>query len=270
MKTSRTIYTSFFVFWITLILAGCNLITINNNEPPTVLFKINEVISNSDSSGREGLAIRFYKDGTYCHYGYNYYAYGKFSFNKEKNLLKLEPSVCKDSCETIYYKLIQDSRNYYILKNAEVKGGKLRVQNSEFQAMGAKKVIGNDPFTKELNTWRFKPKQPETATEIKNRTLNYLRFLQVYHEFVLIINVEYLTTGWHATPLKMHYVNGVKMVYSNELTDWYACFYNVEQGNEGYKLINGAMKNSQLKSIDNITERNIDYLKQLIIAIEKS
>lgn len=266
MKTNKykQIYTAFSIVF----LMGCFVGNQDNNDLPKVLFKTSEIVTNSDSSGNEGLAIRFYKDGTYSHFGFNFYAYGKFSFNKEKSILKLEPTICKDSCQTVYYKIEEESSNNYILKNTEVTNGKVRVLQSNAQAWGTKKIIGTDPFAKELNTWRIKPKQSETAEQIKNRTVQYLKFLQVYHEFVLLNNIDFITTSWYATPLKMHYRNGVKMVYSNELTDWYACFYNVEEGNEGYKLINGAMKNSQIKGKENIAERNADYLKQLIKVIE--
>ena len=32
------------------------------------------------------------------------------------------------------------------------------------------------------------------------------------------------------------------MAYSNELIDWYNCFFNDEQGIQGYQLISGALK----------------------------
>jgi hypothetical protein len=65
----------------------------------------------------------------------------------------------------------------------------------------------------------------------------------------------------------MHYGNGVRIVYNNELADWYSCFCNVEEGNEAYKLISAGMQKSKIKRFESKVERNLQYIKQLVAAI---
>lgn len=73
---------------------------------------------------------------------------------------------------------------------------------------------------------------------------------------------------WYATPIQLHYGNGVRMSYNTELTDWYSCFYNEAEAIEAYKLLGGAMKKSTMVFNDNfIYSRNLAYIKQLIKAI---
>lgn len=259
---------AFFSVFIILFL-GCN--TGPNeikNGLPFIIFKLGDNSKPSDSSGKENVVIRLYENGTYSHFGCNFFAYGNWQWDGFDKIVTLEPTISKDSNITQQFKVERKYENHYVIKNVIMQKGKRLVQQYENAAMGFATSVTKDPFSKEMNTWRIKPAKPESAEEIKQRTLHYLQFLLAYYEFIQTDEINFLAYGWYATPIQMHYGNGVKMSYNNELADWYSCFYSIEDGNQAYILIGTAMRKSKLKDMESIGERNIEYLKQLIAALK--
>ena len=58
------------------------------------------------------------------------------------------------------------------------------------------------------------------------------------------------------------------MAYSNELIDWYNCFFNDEQGIQGYQLISGALMKVKIEGKDDVS-RNLNCTEQLLKQIQK-
>lgn len=260
--------------FLLLLINYCLLISCNQSPKelkkglPLVILKAENAFKNFDSSGNEGLVIRFYENGTYSHFAYNFFAYGNWKWNEEKKKLTLTPTFSKDSLFDQQFKIEKKDVTSYSIKKVINQDGKTLIERNEHAAIGLSSVTAKDPFSKEINTWRIKPKKTETLKEIKTRTLSYLQFLVTYHEFIKENKIDIYVYSWYATPIQMHYGNGVRMAYSDELTDWYACFYAVEEANEAYKLLGGALRKSKLKNIENKAERNADYVRQLIEAIK--
>ncbi len=249
----------------TIICFGCNSKYQEVKKGlPAVLFKTDDFFNQFDSSGNDGLALRVYENGTYSQFGYNFFAYGNWVWNEEKKTIKLNPITSKDSNFVQQFKVVRNKDEHFLVKKIIVQQGKSLVERNENAAIGLYVSTGKDPFAKSVNTWRIKPTKAETQQEIKLRTQKYLEFLLVYYEFVQENKLSFFTYGWYATPIRLHYGNGVRMAYENELVDWYSCFYNVDQATEAYKLLGGAMRKSRIKNIPSKVERNIDYVKQLI------
>ena len=234
---------------------------------PLIIFKLSDDVNKPDSSGNEGLVIRFYENGAYSHFGYNFFAFGNWKWDDRKNIITLNPTTSKDNNFTQQYKIEKKLDDSYSIRKLIVRDGKALVQRLENKTIALNTVTSNAPFTREMNTWRIKPMKSESATEIKLRTLNYLNFLLSYYEFVQDNKIDFLTYNWYATPIQMHYGNGVRMAYNNELADWYSCFYSVEEGNEAYKLISAGVQKSKIKSSESRAERNLEFIKELISAI---
>ncbi len=234
---------------------------------PLIIFKLSDAVNKPDSSGNEGLVIRFYENGTYSHFGYNFFAFGNWKWDDRKNTITLNPTTSKDSNLTQQYKIEKKFDDSYSIRKLIVRNGKTLVQRLENKTIALNTVTGNDPFTRDMNVWRIKPIKSESAAEIRLRTLNYLKFLLTYYEFIEANQIDFLTYNWYATPIQMHYGNGVRMAYNNELADWYSCFYSVEEGNEAYKLISAGVQKSKIKSSESRAERNLEFIKQLISAI---
>lgn len=259
----------FYLITFLSLLASCNTKPKDFKKGlPLIIFKIEDNTDVSDSSGNRGLVIRFYENGTYSHFGYNFFAYGNWHWNEEKKTITLNPTTSKDSNFTQQFKIEKKYDNSYSIKKIIVRDGKTLVQRYENKAIGLNTSTGNDPFNKEINVWRIKPAKSESTQEIKTRTLNYLQFLLTYYEFIEENKINILTYGWYATPIQMHYANGARMTYNTELADWYACFYSIDEANEAYKLIGKAMRKSKIKELESKAERNIDYLKQMIEALK--
>lgn len=235
---------------------------------PLVIAKIENAFNNFDSSGNEGLVIRLYENGTYSHFAYNFYAYGNWQWSEGKKRITLTPTQSKDSSFVQEFKIEKKELQNYAIKKVIHQDDKTLVERNEHIALGIVDVKGKDPFTKELNAWRIRPQKSETKEEIKKRTLDYLQFLLIYHEFMKENKMNVYVYSWYATPIQMHYGNGVRMAYSDELTDWYSCFYSVEEGNEGYKFLGSALRKSKIKPIESKAERNADYIKQMIEALK--
>lgn len=253
-----------------LFLLACNT---SNKEVkvglPTVIFKIDEAYIKLDTTGNEGLAIRFYSNGTYSHFAYNFYAYGKWKWNENTRMVSLTPETSKDNNIEQHFKIeVNEDNSYTIRKMVEVDKYVFKNQ-SPYKLIVAKNADNDaDPFSKSMNSWRIKPAQSESKEAIRMRTLNYLKFLECYYEYLQDNQLNVYTTMWYATPIQLHYGNGVRMSYNTELTDWYSCFYNEAEAIEAYKLLGGAMKKSTMVFNDNfIYSRNLAYIKQLIKAI---
>jgi hypothetical protein len=60
----------------------------------------------------------------------------------------------------------------------------------------------------------------------------------------------------------------VRLSYSNELKDWYKCFYNEENAVEGYKVISGPFLNVKLKKMEDLNLRNQDVVEQILEQIK--
>ncbi|HMP92354.1 MAG TPA: hypothetical protein PKD90_05750, partial [Phnomibacter sp.] len=124
-----------------------------------------------------------------------------------------------------------------------------------------------DPFSPEANRWRIPPAQPESLEDIRQRVLDFLVFQRNWYAFVLQHKMDPILINWYPNPMLMHYANGVRMAYADELDSWNRCFYDSTAAVRGYQFIGGGLREVTIKKTDNKVERNLDCLKQMIDAI---
>ena len=58
-------------------------------------------------------------------------------------------------------------------------------------------------------------------------------FEKAWYRYAIQNEFETLSTGWYPNPMLMHYANGIRMAYSDELYDWNNCFYDSAQAVKG-------------------------------------
>ena len=141
-----------------------------------IIFEISDAVNKSDSIGNEALVIRFYENGIYSHFGYNFFAFGNWKWDERKNTISLNPTTSKNDNFAQQYKIEKQLDESYSIRKLIIRDGKTLVQRRENKTITMDISKGNDPFRKEVNIWRIKPAKSESAAEIKLRTLNYLNF----------------------------------------------------------------------------------------------
>ena len=128
-------------------------------------------------------------------------------------------------------------------------------------------ISKQDPFKKQMHSWRNRPAQQENDVQIKQRVVAYLQFLLALYQHAKDNQLENPGGTWYPQPIKF-YSNKVSMAYENELADWYSCFYSKEDAVKGYQLISGALMRAKIKGEDDLS-RNINCLEQLLEVVQK-
>jgi len=124
--------------------------------------------------------------------------------------------------------------------------------------------LSKDPYSKENNWWRIKPRQPESDEQITRRVLNHLTFWQLLFHDADEYNRPYVAYNWFASPLVVA-SNGVVMkLYNDVKNEWDQNFYDSVQAHEGYELMRKCFsKKIKYLETDNKYLRNEDIIKQL-------
>lgn len=211
--------------------------------------------------------IRFYPGGDYTLCADLLFEQGKWNFDEQKKLLVLTPTV-KDSTENVRY-LVDQTLPGDKTQFSFYHGFPLDKSNPdemiEVQALANQSKA--DPYNESMNSWRIKPQQQETPEQIQQRVIAYLQFLKALYMHAKENNLENAGGSWYPQPIKF-YSNKVSMAYSNELIDWYNCFFSEEQGIQGYQLISGALMKVKIEGKDDVS-RNLNCTEQLLKQIQK-
>lgn len=187
---------------------------------------------------------------------------GTWNFDDEKQLMVLR-SKKTDGAEQLRYILDEKQKNgktLFTIYNKYPFTDADRDEVAEVRALPNQS--SRNPFDLSMHTWRNKPAMAETPAQVKERTLNYLRFLEALYAHAMDNNLENPGGRWYPKPVKF-FSNKVSMAYADELTDWYDCFYNEAQGIEAYKLLSGALMKVKITGDDDVS-RNLNCVKQLI------
>lgn len=248
--------------WLICLVLSCKITT------KDLLHKewyASEWVKNSDSINAESIYVtRFYKEGNYSQFSCKGYMYGKWSWDEAKSEITLQPEKGTLSKSKLIYSVAFRSANEL---EVVIKGEKEPLMlgtGRGFPWKGNVNKSSADPFSPAMNSWRTKPAAKETNEAVKERTKQYLQFLSVYHEHAGDNKFKLLLYGWFPRPIFMHYGNGCRMAYSNELSDWYPCFYDSTQAVASYQLIGGALRKTKIPKDDDKTERNMDIIGNMI------
>jgi hypothetical protein len=260
---------SLFVFTLLglLFLAGC--------KPGGRNFSLNQAwitqkfvtAKGLELSGNQRL-VRFYDDGTYTMYGgRSGYDRGYWRPAEKTNYLVLHPVVTNLEWIDAYWQYLpisQSEMKVTVYRNPLMQAG----TDEGFYMMKAYSAGRHDPFHPDMNAWRIAPDTTESLDEIRQRVLDYLRFQQAWYAFAVENELNELPTHWYPQPMIMHYANGVRMAYADELSDWNSCFYDSTAAVRGYQFIGGALREVSLKQTTDMAERNLDCIAQMIEALK--
>ena len=129
---------------------------------------------------------------------------------------------------------------------------------------------GEDPYSKQNNWWRIKPMESENAAQVKKRVLALMDFHILMFEDAWDRKKDVELYNWFSSPLIVA-GNGIALQrYEKIKEDWEDCFYNGEQAQQAYSLIQQGFK-KKLKANPDIERRflrNKDMLLQLRKNIE--
>ncbi len=217
----------------------------------------------------ENMVLRLYTKGVYTQYGSYSYSFGRWRYNEKGAYMHLhqETGTSKEAdqylkIESLQYKQLTAGlflqMPFYSNRQQELYHFKRQENDSKA-----------DPYSPEANEWRIQPAAPESSAAIKKRVVGYLHFLQAMYQHAIDNDMETLSDSWYATPIQMHYANGVRMAYSTELDNWNSCFYDSAQAVKGYQFISGGVYDLKLKKGVNRFERNLDCVEQLLKGLEK-
>jgi hypothetical protein len=251
------------------ILASFSCKRANNKKTfPDVLCKMQADFNREDSTGYQNMMLRLYADGNYSHFAANFYNFGTWKWSDTTTLLTLTPKQGNPFTNAQMFLVQKPINGQFRFKKIERKEGNIVFPEKGSSIFnGFRNVSKVDPFLLGNNSWRIKPTSSETTEQVKKRTKGYLEFLQLYYQYTIDNDVQTLTSGWYPAPLQMNYNNGVRMAYNTEVKDWYACFYNDTQAIEAYKMLTLAIRKIHVGDIEDLRERNLDIVKQMIAAL---
>jgi hypothetical protein len=217
----------------------------------------------------ENMVLRLYPKGVYTQYGTNSYSFGKWRINEKGGYIHLhqDAGTFEEEDEYLKIEMLQARRlttaAFYAMPFYS------NQQQNLYRFKGLTNHSKADPYSPEMNGWRKQPQVPEAPANIKKRVVNYLHFVQAVYQHAIDNDLESINDYWYPSPLRMHYGNGVRMAYSNELDDWNRCFYDSAQAVKGYQIISGELYDVKLKTGVNHFERNLDCVDQILKRLEK-
>ena len=261
----RYMFTGALLFLL-LVLQSCHTGTQN---PLIAEWYFTEETFTSLSSPTEDKVLRLYPKGVYTQFGSFGYSAGKWRYNDKGKYIYLHPDADASGKSDIYYSLalLEDKHlkavmHYKTLNNPDIEPNLCYLRSLRNKS-------SYDPYSPEMNTWRRPPAKPETEAAIRQRTIDYLRFLKAVYKHALDNDIETLDEDWYPAPILLRYSNKVRMAYSTELSDWNQCFYNYDQAVKGYQLISGQVYDLHIKASSNKFERNLDCVGQILAGLEK-
>ena len=216
--------------------------------------------------------IRLQKNGKFFAAALRGYASGDWQKLTSKDatvlVLDMDSTTAIDEAAPAAFKITYHSAKYLNLVMARSESDVANGNLTLLRMRPGKVMSEDDPFTPNMQSWRIKPAKAESPDEIKARTVSYLQFLEKFYGFAARNKIDNADTDWFPNVIKMDNPGSVRLTYSSELKDWYQCFFSEEQAIEGYKIISGPFLNVQLKKMDDLNERNMDVLQQIMEQIK--
>jgi hypothetical protein len=272
MIANSKILKGYFLWSIPFLFFSCGMATTAEKksvDPKNCEWYVvqNEKAEQNKNSHLGLYALRFYPDGNYSLCADLLFEQGKWNFDEQKKLLLLTP-LGKDSNNEVRYladQTLPGNQTQFSFYHGFPLDKSNPDEMIEVHAIANQSKL--DPYNSTMHGWRIKPKQQETPDQIQQRVVAYLHFLLALYTHAKENQLENAGGNWYPQPVKF-YSNKVSMAYSNELIDWYNCFFNEEQGIKAYQLIGGALMKVKIEGKDDVN-RNINCTEQLLKQIEK-
>lgn len=211
--------------------------------------------------------LRYYANNKYVLCADLQFETGTWQHDEQLNAVILKPDSKYNSSKTLYVRDVKTPEGKTVFSIFDENPSEAEpAEIIEVQAVANKGV--KDPYSSAFHEWRNKPDATESKEQIKKRVLQYLNFLEAFYEHAIENKLENPGGTWYAQPVKF-FNNKVSMAYADELVDWYNCFYNDEQGIEGYKLLSGALMKVKIEGADD-NSRNLNCVRQMIAFVQKT
>lgn len=209
--------------------------------------------------------VRFYQTGNFSLFSGTGFVFGQWRFASDKSFIQLHPNFGDLRLPDLCWKIESQQENKMILGLYPTITHDNNLKDITLQCIGLTNKSSKDPFLLVENSWRKKPSTAETDVQIKSRVFAYLNFLSALYQHTLDNKMDALRYDWFPQPLRMQYGNAVRMAYSGEeMMLWNKCFYDSAQAVKAYLMIGNVMIKQKLKNTDNIAERNLDFVEQII------
>lgn len=125
-----------------------------------------------------------------------------------------------------------------------------------------------DPYSKPNNWWRIKPLAPEKPEQVKKRVLALIDFHILMFEDAWDRKKDVVLYNWFSSPLIVA-GNGLALQrYELIQADWEDYFYNAEQAQQGYSLLQQGFKKKLKANVD--IERRFLRNKDLLLQLRKN
>lgn len=203
----------------------------------------------------------------------NHFMYGTYSvINKDEILLKsaefgeLPLKIIKEenNCIQVY----GDFKAYKSDMMLELDGNTNYYLNlkTDFEALGKE----NDIRSLTFNQWRFKPVQPETEEEIKQRLVLNLKYIAAYMRVHMYGDFNGIHTAGIHSPF-LYARNGLFLYEWNRVPPfWKHVFYNEKDAEKAYKILKKTFNNVDAPTfIDNWLAYNESCLQAVIKKLEE-
>lgn len=213
--------------------------------------------------------VRFYPNETFALFSGTGFAFGQWHYASNKSFIQLHPNFGDLKIPDLCWKIESQKDNkmgvglYPIITHDE------NLKDITLQCSGITNKSNKDPFLLAENRWRKRPTTPETEVQIKTRVIAYTQFLEALYQHTLDNKMVALSYDWFPQPMRMQYSNAIRMAYSGEeMMLWNKCFYDSAQAVQAYLMIGNVIIKQELKSTDNIAERNLDFVQQMLVHLK--
>lgn len=257
----------FFLLIIAAYLSGCKPAS-ESDLQKTWISKEFTTASGMKLGGYKKI-FTLYPNGNYTIIGgENEFAIGRWSVSAKNKMLRFVHQGGNAELDAIWlYKQPKSNR-------LKVELYRNQVIDEEFME-GTIELEGYQPgkaeiFSMNANTWRVNPLMPETGEQIKQRVLAYLHFMEGLYEFCSQNDIEPQQLNCHPNAVQLRFGNLIRLAYQDELQSWNSCFYDSVQAVRGYQVLSGVFKEAKMKNEKSLADRNIQFIRDLIVLVQKN
>lgn len=247
-----------FYYYLTTILTGLVLILFSLRAISTIVYNVSttteEKLTGMWETEGSGKTLFFFSDHQYTLIQKDTILFGRYDTGKDP----VEVHMAVNGQSNTLNKISTDHLFLHI-SDKEV---------ATFAKSGWGET-GRNPYRQEYNQWRLKATHWESASEIKKRVVDYLRYIRIRYEWALENNLTYLPADLYSPVIQAQ--NGIGL-YANSLYSWKPLFY--DEGN--WRLANTFLHNTfpnghKLNDQEtNVFKRNLEAISAYIQNAEQA
>jgi len=226
-------------------------------------------------------------DSTYDMVLFKKYIHGKWQYDEEHKLLKLQDETSQlapmhlavDSINprSLVLKARSTDIAAIIPPYSQNKAGFNYLQQSGIftlylQADPVKYTSNKyDPYSKQNNLWRIKPTKPETETQIVDKLINHANFCKLLMQNVVDGTSQYISLNSFRTPFIFD-KNDIRLQHYGDIKDgMIENFYDSAQSQQAFDILEKAVLYDGVKPVDlgDRFKNSVEMLGQVIEHLKK-